>query len=86
MLKLTVKVRAEIEVRILEFMGDAHFALGALVDSAQTYAAAAARAQQAGLKEAQMRALSSTMYPLGFIGPEEGVAALEEALKISMSC
>jgi len=25
------------------------------------------------------------MYPLGFIGPEQGVAALEEALKISMS-
>jgi DNA-binding winged helix-turn-helix (wHTH) protein/tetratricopeptide (TPR) repeat protein len=84
-LKLTLAVRAEIEVRILESMGHAHFALGALVDSAQTYAAAAARAQQAGLKEAQMRALSSTMYPLGFIGPEEGVAALEEALRISKS-
>jgi len=25
------------------------------------------------------------MYPLGFIGPEQGVAALEEAVKISMS-
>ena len=84
--KLTPALRAEIEVRILEFMGDAHFALGALVESAQTYAAAAARAQQAGLKAAQMHALTSAMYPLGFIGPEEGVAALEEALKISMSC
>ena len=84
-LKLTLTVRAEIEVRILEFMGDAHFALGALVESAQTYAAAAARAQQAGLKAAQMHALTSTMYPLGFIGPGEGVAALEEAMKISMS-
>ena len=84
-LKLTLRVRAEIEVRILESMGHAHFALGALVDSAQTYAAAAARAQQAGLKAAQMHALTSAMYPLGFIGPEEGVAAMEEALKISMS-
>jgi tetratricopeptide (TPR) repeat protein len=83
--KLTPAVRAEIEVRILEFMGDAHFALGALAESAQTYAAAAARAQQAGLKAAQMHALTSAMYPLGFIGPEEGVAALEEAVKISMS-
>ena len=84
--KLTLKVRAEIEVRILGLMGDAHFALGALTESAQMYAAAAARAQQAGLKAAQMHALTSAMYPLGFIGPEEGVAALDEALKISMSC
>src|SRR6266478_3850521 len=83
--KLTPAVRAEIEVRILEFMGDARFALGALVESAQTYAAAAARAQQAGLKAAQMHALTSAMYPLGFIGPEEGVAALDEAVKVSMS-
>jgi DNA-binding winged helix-turn-helix (wHTH) protein/tetratricopeptide (TPR) repeat protein len=83
--KLTPSLRAEIEVRILEFMGDAHFALGALVQSAQTYAAAATRAQQAGLKKAQLHALTSAMYPLGFIGPEQGVAALEEAVKISKS-
>jgi len=55
-LKLTPSLRAEIEVRILEFMGDAHFALGALAQSAQTYAAAATRAQQAGLKKAQLHA------------------------------
>jgi DNA-binding winged helix-turn-helix (wHTH) protein/tetratricopeptide (TPR) repeat protein len=83
--KLTPALRAEIEVRILEFMGDAHFALGALTESARMYTAAAARAQQVGLKSAQIHALTSTMYPLGFIGPEQGVAALEEALKISMS-
>src|SRR5258705_1463645 len=82
-LKLAVRVRAENEVRILQFMGHAHFALGALLDSAQAYAAAAAHAQDAGLKAAQMRALTATMYPLGFIGPEEGVVALEEALTIS---
>jgi DNA-binding winged helix-turn-helix (wHTH) protein/tetratricopeptide (TPR) repeat protein len=83
--KLSPSLRAEIEVRILEFMGDARFALGALVQSAQAYAAAATRAQQAGLKKAQLHALTSVMYPLGFIGPEQGVAALEEAVKISMS-
>ena len=82
-LKLSPGVRAEIEVRILEFMGHAHFALGALVDSAESYTAAASRAEQAGLKSAQTRALTCTMYPLGFIGPEKGVAALEEALRIS---
>jgi DNA-binding winged helix-turn-helix (wHTH) protein/tetratricopeptide (TPR) repeat protein len=84
-LKLDQGVRAETEVRILEFIGHAHFALGNLEDSAQTYTAAAARAGQAGLKAAQTHALTCTMYPLGFIGPEQGVAALEEALKISRS-
>ncbi len=83
--KLIPALRAEIEVRILEFMGDAHFALGALAQSARTYAAAATRAQQAGLKKAQLHALTSAMYPLGFIGPAEGVVALGEAVKISMS-
>jgi DNA-binding winged helix-turn-helix (wHTH) protein/tetratricopeptide (TPR) repeat protein len=83
--KLTPIVRAENEVRILEFMGDAHFALGALGHSARSYAAAATRAQETGLKAAQMHALTSGMYPLGFIGPEEGITALEEAVKVSMS-
>ncbi|HEY2821453.1 MAG TPA: AAA family ATPase [Candidatus Acidoferrum sp.] len=83
--KLNPRVRAEIEVRILGFIGHAHFALGDLVDSAQKYTDAAALAGQAGLKAAQTHALTCTMYPLGFIGPEDGVAALEEALKISKS-
>jgi DNA-binding winged helix-turn-helix (wHTH) protein/tetratricopeptide (TPR) repeat protein len=82
-LKLGPELRAEMEVRILEFKGHAHFALGALVDSAQAYVDAAARAGEAGLKSAQTHALTCTMYPLGFIGPEKGVAALEEALEIS---
>jgi len=85
-LRLPLALRAGIEVRILVSIGHAHFALGALVDSAQTYAAAAARAQQAGLKAAQMHALTCAMYPLGFIRPTEGVAALDEAVEISVSC
>jgi DNA-binding winged helix-turn-helix (wHTH) protein/tetratricopeptide (TPR) repeat protein len=82
-LKLTLSVRAEMEFRILEFMGHARFALGDLLDSAQAYAAAAARAEQAGLKSAQTHALTCTMYPLGFVDPDKGVAALEEALEIA---
>jgi DNA-binding winged helix-turn-helix (wHTH) protein/tetratricopeptide (TPR) repeat protein len=83
--KLAPELREEREIQILDFMGDAHFALGALVQSAQCYAAAAAQAQRAGLKEAQLKALTSTMYPLGFIDPGQGLAALEEAVKVSMS-
>jgi DNA-binding winged helix-turn-helix (wHTH) protein/tetratricopeptide (TPR) repeat protein len=84
--KVPFKARSEIEVRILASMGDAHFALGALTESAQMYAASAALAQQVGLKAAQVHALTSVMYPLGFIGPEQCVVALQEALKISMGC
>lgn len=82
-LRLAAAVRAKMDVRILEFMGHAHFALGAQSDSAEAYAAAASRAAQAGLKSAQTHALTCSMYPLGFIGPEKGVAALEEALEIT---
>jgi len=77
--------RNELEVQVLECIGNAHFALGALVPSAEAYAAAAERAQLAGLKAAQLHALTSAMYPLGFIDPVQGIAALEEAVKVSMS-
>jgi DNA-binding winged helix-turn-helix (wHTH) protein/tetratricopeptide (TPR) repeat protein len=83
--KLSPALRDELEVRVLESIGDAHFGLGALVQSAQAYATAAERARQAGLKTAQLRVLTSAMYPLGFIDPGQGLAALEEAVKVSMS-
>jgi len=79
-----LSLRAEIEVRISEFMGDAHFALGPCA-VARPMRRAAARAQQAGLKKAQLHALTPQMYRSGFIGPEQVSAALEEAVKISMS-
>jgi len=72
-LKLPLTVRAEIEVRILVSIGHAHFALGALVDSAPgRMQPRRQRARQAGLKAAQMHALTCAMYPLGFIRPAEG--------------
>ena len=83
--KLGPAVRDELEVQILESIGGAYFALGALVESAQAYASAATRAQQAGLKEAQLQALIAAMYPLGFIDPAKGLEAMEEAVKVSRS-
>jgi DNA-binding winged helix-turn-helix (wHTH) protein/tetratricopeptide (TPR) repeat protein len=83
--KLGPALRNELEVQVLECIGNAHFALGALVPSAEAYAAAADRAQLAGLKTAQMHALISAMYPLGFIDPVKGIIALEEAVKVSKS-
>jgi DNA-binding winged helix-turn-helix (wHTH) protein/tetratricopeptide (TPR) repeat protein len=83
--KLSPALRDELEIHVLESIGDAHFALGALVQSAKAYTTAAERARQAGLKMAQLRALTSAMYPMGFIDPDQGIATVEEALKVSMS-
>ncbi|HXH66762.1 MAG TPA: AAA family ATPase [Candidatus Limnocylindrales bacterium] len=83
--KLSPALRDELEIQVLESIGDAHFALGALVQSAQAYTTAAERARQAGLKMAQLHALTSAMYPMGFIDPDQGIATVEEALKVSMS-
>ena len=83
--KLGPALRDEIDVQIFESIGDAQFALGALGESAQSYATAATRAHRAGLKKAQLHALTSAMYPLGFIDPGLGIAAVEEAVKVSMS-
>jgi DNA-binding winged helix-turn-helix (wHTH) protein/tetratricopeptide (TPR) repeat protein len=83
--KLSPGLRDELEIQVLESIGDAHFALGALAQSAQAYTTAAERARQAGLKTAQLHALTSAMYPMGFIDPDQGIATVEEALKVSMS-
>jgi DNA-binding winged helix-turn-helix (wHTH) protein/tetratricopeptide (TPR) repeat protein len=83
--KLSPALRDELEIQVLECIGGAHFALGALVQSAQAYTTAAERARQAGLKTAQLQALTSAMYPMGFIDPDQGIATVEEALKVSMS-
>jgi DNA-binding winged helix-turn-helix (wHTH) protein len=82
--KLGPRLRIELEIRILELIGDAYFALGALPESAQAYGAAATRAEGAGLKAAQVHALICAMYPLGFIDPDKGIAAMDQAVHTSM--
>jgi AAA ATPase domain len=58
--KVTTRLEAELEVQIPEFIGDAHYALGAMADSAKAYEAGASRAAQADLKAAQVSTLSCT--------------------------
>jgi DNA-binding winged helix-turn-helix (wHTH) protein/tetratricopeptide (TPR) repeat protein len=88
-LKLVAKVgstgRTELEIRLLELVGDAYFALGALQESAGAYLAAATQAEGAGLKAAQAHALTCAMYPLGFFNPDRGLAAMDQAVEMSMS-
>jgi len=81
--KLNAPLRDRLAVQILETIGDAHFALGTLADSAQAYRAAAARAAEAGCGPAQVHALVRAMFPLGAIDPKQGLNALNDAVETS---
>ena len=83
--KLSSSLGDELETRILEFIGDAHYALGAMAESTNAYGAAAARAAQTGLKAAQVSALTSLMRPFGLIDPDQGLSAMEQAVQVSRS-
>jgi len=72
---------ASLEVRVLEKIGDANFALGNLLDSAQAYTDAASRAAAAGNQSDQAHALVRAMYPLGAIDPDRGLAAMRQAVQ-----
>ncbi len=84
--KLGPTIRAELEVQILELIGNAHFVLGALQESAQAYGEAASEAEKAGLKTASVHALICAMYPLGFIDPGQGLAALDQGCPDEPCC
>jgi DNA-binding winged helix-turn-helix (wHTH) protein len=83
--KLSSSLGDELETRILEFIGDAHYALGAMAESTNAYGAAASRAAQTGLKAAQVSALTSLMPSFGLIDPDRGLAAMEQAVQVSRS-
>jgi tetratricopeptide (TPR) repeat protein len=56
-----------------------------MAESTNAYGAAASRAAQAGLKAAQLSALTSLMRPFGLIDPDQGLAAMEQAVQVSRS-
>jgi tetratricopeptide (TPR) repeat protein len=72
-----------LELEILELIGDAHYALGAMSDSAKAYEAGASRAAHEGLKSARVRVLSGLMRPYGLIDPDRGLAVMGEAEQAS---
>jgi len=84
--KLTPPVGADLEVRIHEFIGDVHYTLGAMPESAQSYRTAAERSESAGLKATQVSALTSLMRPLAFIDPDQGLASMDRAVQVSKDC
>jgi tetratricopeptide (TPR) repeat protein len=81
--KIPSDVGAELELQILELIGDAHYALGAMSDSATAYEAEASRAAQTGLRAAQVTALSCLVRPFGLVDPDRGIAAMDQATQVS---
>src|SRR5262245_10146296 len=84
--RLSTSSRANLEVQILEFIGDAYYVLAAMAESAKAYEAAATRATEAGLIAAQVSALTCLVRPLSLIDSDRGIAAMEEAVQVSRSC
>jgi tetratricopeptide (TPR) repeat protein len=85
-LQLSPKVGAsqiDLELRILERIGDTYYAQGAMSESAGAYEKAAASASQASLKTAQINALSCLAVPACYIDPERGIHVWDQALQVS---
>jgi DNA-binding winged helix-turn-helix (wHTH) protein/tetratricopeptide (TPR) repeat protein len=75
--------RLELEVQILQRIGDAHFALGEVSESAASYEAAADRAAKAGLKAAQVEALGRLAVSAWYLDPDRGNRISQQALEVS---
>jgi DNA-binding winged helix-turn-helix (wHTH) protein/tetratricopeptide (TPR) repeat protein len=86
-LELAAKVargnRGQLEIQILMQIGDTHYALGNMAESAQAFEQAASRAAYAGLGAAQVTALIRLVHPMGLIDVDRAVAAIERAELIS---
>jgi DNA-binding winged helix-turn-helix (wHTH) protein/tetratricopeptide (TPR) repeat protein len=81
--RLNANVVGQAGIDLLQRIGDAHFGRGAMIESAEAYEAAAARAAAAGLTPARVGALTSLVRPLCFIDPDRGKAAIEQAVHVS---
>lgn len=68
-------------IQILGRIGDAHYALGNMLDSARAYEDQAVRAEQAGLKSVQVNALSCLARTTVLIDGEKGIAVSERAVQ-----
>jgi DNA-binding winged helix-turn-helix (wHTH) protein len=77
--------RIEREIQILGRIGDAHYVLGNMADSAQAYEKAASQAAQGALGTAQVNALICLALPLGMIDVDQSIAAVEQAARIGAS-
>jgi tetratricopeptide (TPR) repeat protein len=74
--------RSELEIEILQRIGDAQYALGAISDSAAAFEEAANCAPHAGLEKTQVEALARLAVPAWYLDPERGARICHQALEV----
>jgi DNA-binding winged helix-turn-helix (wHTH) protein/tetratricopeptide (TPR) repeat protein len=83
--RLAADRRAPLEIEILERIGDAYYALGAMTESARAYESELTLAVQAGRIHAQVQAQTCFARPLGLLDPDRAIAVLRDAAKVSVA-
>jgi DNA-binding winged helix-turn-helix (wHTH) protein/tetratricopeptide (TPR) repeat protein len=70
------------EVELLQRIGDAHYGRGAWIECAEAYEAAV-RAADAGPASTRVHALRGLIRPFAVLDPDRGIAAIEQAVRLS---
>lgn len=73
----------ELQVQLLQRIGDAHYALAAMSDAFAAYEMAAARAAEASLRRVQIDALARLAFPAWYLDPARGNDICEQAIEVS---
>src|SRR5215468_11248134 len=79
---LAADARSALEVELLQRIGDAHYGRGAWIECAEAYEAAA-RAADAGPAATRVHALRGLIRPFAVLDPDRGIAAIEQAVRLS---
>jgi DNA-binding winged helix-turn-helix (wHTH) protein/tetratricopeptide (TPR) repeat protein len=79
--KVRSRARIEVEIEILDRIGDAHYVLGEMTESARAFEMVATRAADAGLKAAEVNALCCLARATVLVDGDVGIAACQRALK-----
>jgi DNA-binding winged helix-turn-helix (wHTH) protein/tetratricopeptide (TPR) repeat protein len=75
----------ELEVEILQRIGDTHYILGEMSDSAASYETAVALAERSGLKAAHARALVHLGFPAWYLDTARGGEVCLRAIEVGLS-
>ncbi len=81
--RLNLETRAEQQILASALIGNAHYALGEVIEAEKAYELEASQAAEAGNKEAQLAALTRLAYVAAISDAERGIAASELVVEIS---
>src|SRR5262249_47062670 len=73
----------ELEIEILQRIGDTHYVLGEMSDSAESYQAAVDLAERYGFKAAHARALVHLGFPAWYLDTALGSEVCRQAIEVS---